>query len=102
MAEAALAGDGVAREIFAEAGRFLGIALANVVNLLSPELILIGGGVAHEPQLFLPQAENTMRALALSEPLKHVRLGLAELGDMAGPLGMIARLREIAGSARPS
>ena len=86
----------MSREIFAEAGRFLGVALANVVNLLSPELILIGGGVAHESQLFLPQAEDTMRALALSEPLKHLRLGLAALGDLAGPLGMIARLREVA------
>lgn len=97
MAAAALSGDAACREIFAEAGRFLGVALANLVNLLSPELILIGGGVAHEPELFLPQAENTMRTLSLSEPLKHVRLALAELGDLAGPLGMIARLRELAG-----
>lgn len=97
MAAAAISGDAASREIFAEAGRFLGVALANLVNLLSPELILIGGGVAREPALFLPQAEDTMRALALGEPLKHVRLALAELGDLAGPLGMIARLRELAG-----
>ena len=96
MAAAALNGDAACREIFAEAGRFLGVALANLVNLLSPQLILIGGGVAHEPELFLPQAEDTMHALSLSEPLKHVRLALAELGDLAGPLGMIARLRELA------
>ena len=96
MAAAALAGDTASREIFAEAGRFLGIALANLVNLLSPELILLGGGVTHNPELFLPQAENTMRTLSLSEPLKHVRLELAELGELAGPLGMIARLRELA------
>ncbi|MEO8458087.1 MAG: ROK family protein [Chloroflexota bacterium] len=96
MAQAALAGDAACIEIFSEAGRFLGIALANLVNLLSPELILIGGGVAHESKLFLPQAEGTMRTLGLSEPLKHVKLGLAELGDLAGPLGMIARLRELA------
>lgn len=96
MAAAAISGDAASREIFAEAGRFLGVALANLVNLLSPELILIGGGVAREPALFLPQAEDTMRALALGEPLKHVRLALAELGDLAGPLGMIARLRELA------
>lgn len=96
MAAAAMAGDFTSREIFSEAGRFLGIALANLVNLLSPELILIGGGVAREPELFLPQAEDTMRALALGEPLKHVRLALAELGELAGPLGMIARLRELA------
>ena len=96
MAAAALAGDTASREIFAEAGRFLGIALANLVNLLSPELILLGGGVTHNPELFLPQAENTMRTFSLSEPLKHVRLELAELGELAGPLGMIARLRELA------
>lgn len=94
VAEAADAGDRASREIFAEAGRFLGIALANLVNLLSPEAILIGGGVAQSHELFLPEAEKKMRALALDEPLKYVRLGLAELGDMAGPLGMIARLRE--------
>jgi glucokinase len=96
MAKAAREGDLASVEIFAETGRFLGIALANLVNLLSPEAILIGGGVANEPDLFMPEAENTMRSLALGEPLKYVRLGLAELGDMAGPLGMIARLREVA------
>jgi len=95
VAKAALAGDRAAQEIFVEAGRFLGIALANLVNLLSPEMIIIGGGVAREPQLFLPEAENTMRSLSLSEPLKYVRLAMAELGEMAGPLGMIARLRDL-------
>jgi glucokinase len=95
VAEAAEAGDAASLAIFSEAGHYLGIALANLVNLLSPELILIGGGVANSHELFLPEAEKTMRDLALDEPLKYVRLGLAELGDMAGPLGMIARLKEI-------
>lgn len=98
MAKAAADGDLASREIFTEAGRFLGIALANLVNLLSPELIIIGGGVSHAHALFLPEAENTMRTLGLGEPLKYVRVTLAELGEMAGPLGMIARLREAASS----
>lgn len=95
VGEAAEAGDAAAVAIFAEAGRYLGIALANLVNLLSPEAIILGGGVMKSKGLFLPLAENTMRGLALDEPLKYVRISLAELGDMAGPLGMIARLREI-------
>lgn len=95
VAAAAEAGDAAAREVFAEAGRYLGMALANVVNLLSPEAIILGGGVMHSRELFLPQAEKTMRELALDEPLKYVRVSLAELGDMAGPLGMIARLRQV-------
>jgi glucokinase len=95
VAAAAESGDQTAREIFEEAGRYLGIALANLVNLLSPEAIILGGGVMHSRELFLPQAEATMRELALDEPLKYVRVSLAELGDMAGPLGMIARLRQL-------
>lgn len=94
VAEAAGDGDLVCREIYAEAGRFLGIALANVVNLLSPEVIVVGGGVTKAAPLFMPQAENTMRTLALGEPLKHVRLALSELGDSIGVMGMIARLRQ--------
>ena len=98
VAEAAENGDAISREIYSEAGRQLGLALANLVNLLSPEKILIGGGVARAAHFFMPQAENTMRTLALSEPLKHVELGLAELGDSAGVVGMIARLRQEYGS----
>lgn len=94
VATAAEHGDAVCREIYSEAGRFLGIAVANLVNLLSPEAILIGGGVTNAAPLFMPQTENTMRSLALSEPLKHVRLGIAELGDSIGVMGMIARLRQ--------
>jgi glucokinase len=92
VAEAARAGDLESAEIYAEAGRFLGLSLGNAVNLLSPEMIVIGGGVSRSAALFLPQAENTMKAVALSEPLRHVRLILSELGDDAGALGMIARL----------
>ena len=95
VAEAADAGDPVSREIYSEAGRVLGVAIANLVNLLSPDMILVGGGVTQgAPHLFMPQAENTMRMLALSEPLQHVKLGQAALGDAAGVLGMIARLRQ--------
>lgn len=95
VAEAARAGDLESAEIYAEAGRFLGLSLGNAVNLLSPEMIVIGGGVAKSATLFLPQTENTMKAVALSEPLRHVRLTLSELGDNAGALGMIARLGQV-------
>ena len=94
VAEAALAGDLAAAEIYSEAGRFIGVVLANLVNVFSPELILLGGGVTASSELWLPQAEHTMQTMALSEPLRHVRLGLAELGDNVGVMGMIARLRQ--------
>ncbi|HEY5638726.1 MAG TPA: ROK family protein [Dehalococcoidia bacterium] len=92
VADAARDGDAASAAIYEEAGRFLGIALANAVNLLSPEAIVLGGGVMQAKDLFLPHAEATMREFALSEPLKYVRLAEAELEDRAGVMGMIARL----------
>lgn len=97
VADAARKGDAASVAIYEEAGRFLGIALANAVNLLSPEAIVLGGGVMQAKDLFLPRAEETMRHFALSEPLKYMRLAEAELGDLAGAMGMIARLGQPAG-----
>ena len=94
VADAARKGDAASIAIYEEAGRFLGIALANAVNLLSPEAIILGGGVMQAKDLFLPRAEETMRDLALDEPLKYMRLAEAELGDRAGVMGMIARLAQ--------
>ncbi len=92
VADAARAGDAASIAIYEEAGYFLGIALANAVNLLSPEAIVLGGGVMQAKDLFLPRAEETMRDRALDEPLKYMRLTEAEVGDRAGVMGMIARL----------
>jgi glucokinase len=96
VAEAAKAGDARSIAIYEEAGRYLGIALANAVNLLSPEMIVLGGGLMQSKELFLPRAEAAMRELALDEPLKYLRLAQAELGDRVGVLGMIARLGQTA------
>ncbi len=92
VADAARQGDAVSAAIYEEAGRFLGIAMANAFNLFNPEAIVLGGGVMQAKDLFLPLAEETMREFALDEPLKYMRLAVAELGDRAGVLGMIARL----------
>ena len=97
VADAARQGDAASIAIYEEAGYFLGIALANAVNLLSPEAIILGGGVMRAKDLFLPRAEETMRDLALDEPLKYMRLAEAELGDRAGVMGMIARLGQQTG-----
>ena len=43
--EAAIRGDATAQEVFRETGRYLGIACANLINLLNLEMIVIGGGV---------------------------------------------------------
>lgn len=94
IAEAAAGGDEVSLKIFKEMGMYLGVALAGFVNVFNPEAILIGGGVARSADLFMPEARRVMEERAMRAPLEDVRLGLAELGDRAGSLGMIARLQD--------
>ncbi len=96
IADAARAGDEDARRLFDESGLYLGIALANYINIFNPEMIVLGGGVvAGAADLFLDRAEQTMRELARKEPLRYVRLERAMLGDRSGPLGMIAALGDM-------
>jgi glucokinase len=96
IADAARAGDPDARRLFDEAGLYLGVALANYVNIFNPEMIVLGGGVlTGAADLFFDHAERIMRQLARKEPLKYVRLERAALGDRSGPLGMIAALGDM-------
>lgn len=85
--EAGLAGDALALEVFARMGTYLGIGLASLINVLNPETIVIGGGVANAWQLF----EKTMRAevarRAFPLPAARVKIVPAQCGDDAGLLG---------------
>jgi glucokinase len=77
--------------VLAEAGHYLGLALANLVDILNPEMIVIGGGVAAAGALLLDPARRTMRQWAQPLAVKQVRIVRSRLGDRAGILGM-ARL----------
>ncbi len=94
MSRAVKAGDEAALECAGEVGYYLGVALAGFVNVFDPEVIVIGGGVSLSGEMFMNKARATMEQLAMRQPLKDVRLVLSELGDFAGALGMVARLRE--------
>lgn len=94
IAQTANDGDEVSRRLFKDVGMYLGIALAGFVNIFNPEAILIGGGVARSADLFMPEARRVMEERAMRAPLEDVTLGLADLGERAGSLGMIARLRD--------
>ncbi|MDE0686612.1 MAG: ROK family protein [Candidatus Poribacteria bacterium] len=87
IAEAAHAGDKVAREIFAETGRYIGIALTSIAHILNPQLAIIGGGIAEagETLLFEPiRTEFSKRAMDIPARMKIVK---AYLGNDAGIVG---------------
>jgi predicted NBD/HSP70 family sugar kinase len=62
-------GDNKAIEIFNEMGRYLGIGLSIIANILNPNLISIGGGISNAGQLLLEPAEKEMKKrLFISKP----------------------------------
>lgn len=86
---AARAGDAVAVEVLREAGSWLGVALGTVVNILDPEIILLGGGAAEasSPWMLPVAAESMASHLVGSRFRTAPPVRLAELGDDAGVVG---------------
>ncbi len=88
LSRAAASGDAVAAAAFEETGRWLGIALANVVHILAPEAIAIGGGVAGAGDSILEPARATVRTCVMNEAMASVRIVPAELGNRASFIGV--------------
>jgi glucokinase len=84
---AAMDGDRLARRVLQRMGWYLGIALANLLNLLNVELIVLSGGVTEAWDLFIDSAETEMRRRAFEIPARRARLVRAMWGDEAGLLG---------------
>lgn len=87
---AATQGDPLARSILERASFFLGVGLANLINLFNPEIIVIGGGMSKMGDLLLGPALEIARARAFEPSVQALRVRPAELGDQAGVLGAAA------------
>ena len=85
--QAGVQGDALALEVLQRVGFYLGVALANVVNLLNPEMIVIGGGVANGWSLFEAELKKQVTERAFPVPAAQVKIVRAECGDDAGLLG---------------
>jgi glucokinase len=90
MAEAAArasAGDPRARRALADAGRWIGLALANVTTLLSPDAVVVGGGVSGAGELLLGPMRDELRNRAPLVPAGALEILQAALGTNAGAIG---------------
>ncbi|HUO05027.1 MAG TPA: ROK family protein [Candidatus Binataceae bacterium] len=87
MAAAARRRDSLAREMFAIAGGYLGVAVASFINIFNPELVVIGGGVAGA----LPYMRRTMMAQVHARAFKvmysQANIVRAALGPTGGVVG---------------
>lgn len=87
LAEEAYQGDRLAEEVFGEFGLILGTSLTNIINLIEPEIIVVGGGAVQSADLFLPKAKKVYKELVLSPQAKEVKLVKSKLGKLAGAIG---------------
>jgi glucokinase len=85
--QAGIQGDELALEVLRRMGMYLGIGLAGLVNLLNPEIIIIGGGVSNGWDLFEKHMNQQVRERAFPLPAQRVKITRAECGDDAGLLG---------------
>ena len=90
VAKAAAKGDQKALDIFAKAGYYLGIGIANLVNIFNPEMIILGGGVLKAKEYFLDRAKEEFKKRALKAPADIVKIKEAVLEDEIGVKGAIA------------
>ena len=87
---AACDGDVFAQKLFTDLASYLGIALANLVNVFNPEMIILGGMFSQGCDMVIPVAEATMRERAYAGLGEKARLVTTSFGWQAGVTGAAA------------
>ena len=92
VADAAKAGDELAREAFARAGAFIGQATADFLHIFNPSIVIFGGGVSLSGDLIMTPIQESMRKNVMDPSyLDGLQIATAKLGDDAGLLGSLAQ-----------
>jgi predicted NBD/HSP70 family sugar kinase len=85
--DAGLSGDQLARRILEETGEYLGLGIVGAINVLDPELIVLGGSTIRAGEIVLEPATRVVRSRALPGLAEHARVVAGELGEDAGAVG---------------
>jgi len=80
-------GDKVAEKVIIETGRLLGIGIASLINVLSPEIVIIGGGIANAGELLFNSIREEVKKRSYLVKINKIDIVPAELGSGAGVLG---------------
>jgi glucokinase len=100
VAEAARRRDPLALEVAAGAARYLAMGIANIVSLLDPEVVVLGGGLFRAADVFFEPVRREFRKWAQPVAAEKVRLVLSALGEDAGLYGCGRLAWDRAGGAR--
>jgi len=102
VAEAAAAGDGVAREAMSDFAQWLGVGLSIVADVFDPDLIVVAGGVAASAPLFLDDARRVYAGMVTGAGHRRLaRIRRSELGVAAAMIGAAESARRSAAADAP-
>lgn len=87
VSELARGGDVIAQDIIKESGKYLGIATANLINLLNPKHIVVTGGLTKIGDLLLQPMYDAIKEYAYKDSLDAVKFTNSSLGEYGGALG---------------
>jgi glucokinase-like ROK family protein len=96
VAEAARRGDLAAQEILNRSGTFIGIAIAGLINIINPSVVIIGGGVAEVGDLLTTPIRKMVRERSLHVSEHAVRITTAMLGRRSTLIGTIVQAINVA------
>jgi glucokinase len=100
IAEAAAAGDELARTLMRDTAHYLAVGAVCLMHTIDPDLILFGGGMIHAGESLLADIRHDIREMAFPIPAAKVRVEFASLGDEAGFVGAAGWARTVL--TRPS
>ncbi|PWH17490.1 MAG: ROK family protein [Anaerolineae bacterium] len=87
IGKAAEQGDAIARDIYRQAGFYLGVAASSICAAVAPRRIILAGGVSAAGRLLIDPIEQTLRERVRLMPVEQVELVMAQLGGNAGVIG---------------
>ena len=96
VAFAAQRGDLLAQQIMEDAGEHLGVALAGLINIFNPDMVIVGGGVAQMGDILLEPVRKTVKERSLLSATTNVRITTALLGRRSSSMGAVAQALSIA------
>ncbi|MGL5965193.1 MAG: ROK family protein [Fusobacteriaceae bacterium] len=88
--DAAKKGDAFALDLVEYEADYIALGIGNVLNLINPEVIILGGGVALAGDILLKRVEEKLKEYALPITLKGLKIKQSELGNDAGVMGASA------------
>ena len=87
VVEAAKRGDKLAFNLMEKTGEYLGIGVANLINIFNPELVVVGAGVSRAGDLLLEPLKRTVKARALQQSFQMVEIKASSLDEFGGAIG---------------